>query len=147
MSKKLKKCDWCGKMKDNVNHSYYAMAPIQPKMEEKITKAIEKYGPEWWVELEKDDKDLAEKLSFYDQLTCTVGRGNVCWDCEVKDNQNYEKYRPIVKDEEEDPYGMLKIVAEEEIDDIEGMNEWYGSMKERRNKSIKPIKLKSKDDE
>ena len=142
-----KKCDWCGKMKNNVNHSYYAMSPIQPKMEEQIAKAIEKYGPEWWIGLEKDDEDLAKKLSFYDQLTCTVGRGNVCWDCEVKDNQNYEKYRPIVKDEEEDPYNMLKIVAEEEIDDIEGMNDWYMDIKERQKKSMKPMNLKKDNDE
>jgi len=147
MSKKLKKCDWCGKMKNNVNHSYYAMSPIIPKYEEKITKAIEKYGPEWWTGLEKDDEGLAEKLMNYDQLTCTVGRGNVCWDCEVKDNQNYEKYRPIVKDEEEDPYGMLKIIAEEEINDIEGMNDWYMDVKERQKKSMKPINLKKDNDE
>ena len=93
MSKKLKKCDWCGKMKNNVNHSYYAMSPIQPKMEEQIAKAIEKYGPEWWIGLEKDDEDLAKKLSFYDQLTCTVGRGFVCAKCLDKDSINWNKYR------------------------------------------------------
>ena len=144
MSKKLKKCDWCGKMKDNVNHSYYAMAPIQPKMEEKITKAIEKYGPEWLVELEKDDKDLSEKLSFYDQLTCTVGRGNVCWDCEVKDNQNYEKYRPIVK-EGNDPYDMIKVVVPdnyyEDEPDIDGMDTWLKNTKNRV-KKMRPNKEK-----
>ena len=144
MSKKLKKCDWCGKMKNNVNHSYYAMSPIQPKMEEQIAKAIEKYGPEWWIGLEKDDEDLAKKLSFYDQLTCTVGRGNVCWDCEVKDNQNYEKYRPITKDEEEDQFNMMKIVGPEGVEDIDDCEEWFGGVKEKINKP-KVQKFKDKE--
>ena len=146
MSKKLKKCDWCGKMKDNVNHSYYAMAPIQPKMEEKIVKAIEKYGPEWWVGLEKDDEKLMDELSFYDQLTCTVGRGNVCWDCEVKDNQNYEKYRPIVSEEEQDPFSMMKIVSHDDVEDIDDCENWFNDVKER-SKKPKKMNLKKENDE
>ena len=118
MGKKLKKCDWCQKDKDNVNHSYYAMSPIQPKMEEQIAKAIEKYGYEWWIGLEKDDDDLAKKLQFYDQLTCTVGKGSVCWDCEVKDNQNYDKYRPVTSKEEQDPFNMMKIISQDDVEDI-----------------------------
>ena len=93
MSKKLKKCDWCQKNKSNIVNSFFAMAPVQPKYEKKIAKAIEKYGPEWWVGLEKDDKKLMDDLSFYDQLTCTVGRGFVCAKCLDKDAINYKKYK------------------------------------------------------
>ena len=146
MGKKLKKCDWCQKDKDNVNHSYYAMAPIQPKMEEQIAKAIEKYGPEWWVGLEKDDKDLAEKLSFYDQLTCTVGKGNVCWDCEVKDNQNYDKYRPVTSKEEQDPFNMMKIISQDDVEDIDDCSDWFNDIKERQRKP-KKMNLKKENDE
>ena len=42
---------------------------------------------------------------------------------------------------------MLKIVAEEEIDDIEGMNDWYMDIKERQKKSMKPMNLKKDNDE
>ena len=34
-----------------------------------------------------------DKLSFYDQLTCTVGRAFVCAKCLDKDNINWIKYR------------------------------------------------------
>ena len=37
--------------------------------------------------------------------------------------------------------------TEEEIDDIEGMNDWYMDIKERQKKSMKPIKLKKEEDE
>ena len=93
MGKKLKKCDWCQKDKDNVNHSYYAMSPIQPKMEKKIQESIKKYGKKWWVGLEKDNPKLMDKLSFYDQLVSTVGRGFVCAKCLDKDAINWNKYR------------------------------------------------------
>ena len=56
-------------------------------------KAIKKYGDKWWVGLEKDDPKLFDKLSFYDQLTNTVGRGFVCAKCLDKDSINWNKYR------------------------------------------------------
>ena len=92
MNKEINKCDWC-KSKTNMPNSFVAMSPIQPEMEEKIQKAINEYGNEWWVGLEKDNKELLEKLSFYDQLVSTVGRGFVCAKCLDKDNINYKKYR------------------------------------------------------
>jgi len=73
--------------------SYYAMSPIQPKMEKKIQESIKRYGDDWWVGLEKDNPILMDELSFYDQLTCTVGRGFVCAKCLDKDAVNYKKYR------------------------------------------------------
>ena len=73
--------------------SYFAMSPIQPKMEEQIQAAINKYGNEWWIGLEKDNPKLMDELSFYDQLVSTVGRGFVCAKCLDKDNINYKKYR------------------------------------------------------
>ena len=92
MSKEINKCDWC-KGKTNMPSSFVAMSPIQPKMEKKIHEAIDKYGNEWWIELEKKDKKLFEELSLYDQLTCTVGRGFVCAKCLDKDATNYKNYR------------------------------------------------------
>ena len=92
MNKEINKCDWCGG-KTNMPSSFVAMSPIQPKMEKKIHEAIDKYGNEWWIELEKKDKKLFEELSLYDQLTCTVGRGFVCAKCLDKDSINWNKYR------------------------------------------------------
>jgi hypothetical protein len=92
MSKETNKCDWC-KSETNMPNSFVAMSPIQPKIENKIQEAINKYGNEWWVGLEKDNKELFEELSFYDQLVSTVGRGFVCAKCLDKDNINWIKYR------------------------------------------------------
>ena len=92
MNKETNKCSWC-RGKTNMPNTFVAMSPIQPKMEEKIQEAINKYGNEWWVGLEKDDIKLMNELSFYDQLTCTVGRGFVCAKCLDKDAINYKKYR------------------------------------------------------
>ena len=92
MSKETNKCDWCRK-ETNMPQSFVAMSPIQPRMEEQIQEAINKYGNEWWVGLEKDNPKLRDKLSFYDQLVSTVGRGFVCAQCLDKDNINWVKYR------------------------------------------------------
>ena len=92
MSKETNKSDWC-RNETNMPQSFVAMSPIQPKMEKKINEAINKYGNEWWVGLEKDNPKLMDELSFYDQLTCTVGRGFVCAKCLDKDNINWIKYR------------------------------------------------------
>tara|TARA_B100001113_G_scaffold119966_1_gene98004 strand:+ start:551 stop:850 length:300 start_codon:yes stop_codon:yes gene_type:complete len=92
MSKETNKCQWCGG-KTKMPNTFVAMSPIQPKMEEKIQKAINKYGNEWRVGLKKDNPKLTDKLSFYDQLVSTVGRGFVCAKCLDKDNINWVKYR------------------------------------------------------
>ena len=92
MSKKTNKCQWC-REETNLPESFYAMSPIQPKMEEKLKEAIKKYGDDWWVGLEKDNPKLMDELSFYDQLTNTVGRGFVCAKCLDKDAINWNKYR------------------------------------------------------
>ena len=92
MSKEVNKCQWC-QGETNLPWSYNAMSPIQPKMEEKLKEAIKKYGDDWWVGLEKDNPKLMDELSFYDQLTNTVGRGFVCAKCLDKDAINWNKYR------------------------------------------------------
>ena len=92
MSKETNKCDWCGG-KTNMPNTFTAMSPIQPKMEKKIQEAVTNYGNEWWVELEKNNPKLMDELTFYDQLTCTVGRAFVCAKCLDKDAVNYKKYR------------------------------------------------------
>ena len=90
--KQTNHCHWCDK-ETNMPSSYFAMSPIQPKMEEQIQEAINKYGNEWWIGLEKDNPELMDKLSFYDQLTSTVGKGFVCAKCLDIDNTNWIKYR------------------------------------------------------
>ena len=92
MSKKINKCDWCRK-ETNMPNSFVAMSPIIPIREKKIKESIEKYGEEWWIGLEKDNPELMNKLSFYDQLVSTVGRGFVCAKCLDKDAINWKKYR------------------------------------------------------
>tara|TARA_R110000744_G_scaffold190794_1_gene309988 strand:+ start:634 stop:939 length:306 start_codon:yes stop_codon:yes gene_type:complete len=92
MNKETNKCDWC-REKTNLPQSFVAMSPIMPIREKKIQEAIEKYGDEWWVGLEKNDPKLMDKLSFYDQLVSTVGRGFVCAKCLNKDNINWNKFR------------------------------------------------------
>tara|TARA_R100001015_G_C4413611_1_gene16931 strand:+ start:146 stop:445 length:300 start_codon:yes stop_codon:yes gene_type:complete len=92
MNKEINKCDWC-QGETNMPNTFVAMSPIQPKMEKRIQEAINKYGNEWWIELEKNNKKLFEELSFYDQLVSTVGRGFVCAKCLDKDNVNWIKYR------------------------------------------------------
>ena len=92
MNKETNKCQWCRK-ETNLPESFYAMSPIIPKREKEIKEAIEKYGDDWWVKLEKDNPKLMDKLSLYDQLVSTVGRGFVCAKCLDKDNINWIKYR------------------------------------------------------
>ena len=43
--------------------------------------------------MEKDNPKLMNKLSCYDQLVSTVGRGFVCAKCLNKDSINWKKYR------------------------------------------------------
>ena len=90
--KQTNHCHWCDK-ETNMPSSYFAMSPIIPKMEEKMQKVIKKYGDEWWEDLEKDNPKLLDELSFYDQLTSTVGKGFVCAKCLDIDNTNWIKYR------------------------------------------------------
>ena len=92
MSKETKKCNWCRK-ETNMPNSFVAMSPIIPIREKKIKEATEKYGDEWWIGLEKDNPKLMNKLSCYDQLVSTVGRGFVCAKCLNKDSINWKKYR------------------------------------------------------
>ena len=92
MSKEINKCSWCRK-ETNMPNTFNAMSPIQPKMEIKIQEAINEHGNEWWVGLEKNNPKLMNKLSFYDQLVSTVGRGFVCAKCLDEDNINWIKYR------------------------------------------------------
>ena len=94
MSKEINKCGWC-RGETNMPNTFVAMSPIQPKMEKKIQESIENYGEEWWVGLEKDNPKLMDKLSFYDQLVSTVGRGFVCAKCLDKDFINWNKFRKI----------------------------------------------------
>ena len=92
MNKEINKCDWC-REETNMPQSFVAMSPIMPIREKKMKEAIETYGEEWWIGLEKDNPKLMDKLSFYDQLVSKVGRAFVCAKCLDKDAINYNKFR------------------------------------------------------
>jgi hypothetical protein len=57
------------------------------------------YTKDWWKNLEREDLTPEEfeeldRLSMYDQLINTVGRGVQCNDCIKKEEELYEKYYP-----------------------------------------------------
>ena len=84
------KCQWCSKEID-LPWSYYPMSPIMPEWEDKML-AENKKGKKWYEREDEIDPKLFDKLSFYDQLTCTVGRAYVCIECNKKEDKNYTKY-------------------------------------------------------
>ena len=51
-----------------------------------------KNGKKWHEREDEIDPKLFDKLGFYDQLTCTVGKSYVCIECNKKEDQNYTKY-------------------------------------------------------
>ena len=85
------KCQWCNKETD-LPWSYYPMSPIMPEWEDKML-AENKDGKKWYEREDEIDPKLFDKLSFYGQLTCTVGRAYVCIECNKKEDKNYTKYR------------------------------------------------------
>ena len=80
------KCQWCNKETD-LPWSYYPMSPIIPEWENKML-AENKKGKKWYEREDEIDPKLFDKLLFYDQLTCTVGRAYVCIECNKKEDKN-----------------------------------------------------------
>ena len=82
MENKLETCHHCGEQRENCYHGYIAMAIPIPEAEAKK----EKWGgKDWWKNLEREDLTPEEfeeldRLSMYDQLINTVGRGVHCKD-------------------------------------------------------------------
>ena len=126
----MNKCDWCGAETTN-KECYTAMSPLIEKYEVLIREWDKMYGQFWYDSKEIDEKILADVMT-YDQATSTVGRGIICDDCHEKDEIIYQKYRQLtIKDG--DPYGMLKIVVDDNDDnvdyDIDKMEMWYDDVK------------------
>ena len=126
----MNKCDWCGAETTN-KECYTAMSPLIEKYEVLIKEWDKMYGQFWYDSDKIDEKILADVIA-YDQLTNTVGRGLICNDCHEKDEIIYQKYRQLtIKDG--DPYGMLKIVVDDNDDnvdyDIDKMEMWYDDVK------------------
>jgi len=126
----MNKCDWCGTETTN-KECYTAMSPLIEKYEVLIKEWDKMYGQFWYDSDKIDEKILADVIA-YDQLTNTVGRGLICNDCHEKDEIIYQKYRQLtIKDG--DPYGMLKIVVDDNDDnvdyDIDKMEMWYDDVK------------------
>ena len=56
-------------------------------------------GEEWWKNLEREDlteeeMEELDKLSLYDQMLSSVGRGIQCNDCGKLEAELYAKYYP-----------------------------------------------------
>jgi len=130
----MSKCDWCGAETTN-KECYTAMSPLIEKYEVLIREWDKIYGQFWYDSKEIDEKILNDVLT-YDQATSTVGRGIICNSCHEKDEIVYQKYRQItIKDG--DPYGMLKIVVDNDdnVDyDINKMEMWYDDVKNNLDK-------------
>jgi hypothetical protein len=133
----MNKCDWCGAETTN-KECYTAMSPLIEKYEVLIREWDKMYG-QFWYDNPKgdiDEKILADVIT-YDQATSTVGRGIICDGCHEKDEIIYQKYRQLtIKDG--DPYGMLKIVVDDNDDnvdyDIDKMEMWYEDVKNNLDK-------------
>jgi hypothetical protein len=127
----MNKCEWCGNTTKNPE-CYVAMSPLIEKYEKLIKEWDQKYG-QFWYDIKEIDKELLDEAMTYDQATSTVGRGIICNDCHKKDEKTYQKYRLLTKKEDGDPYGMLKIVVDDDDTDydINKMETWYKDVKER----------------
>ena len=127
----MNKCHWCDAKTTN-KECYTAMSPLNEKYEKLIKKWDKKYGQFWYdnPKGEINEKLLADVIA-YDQVTNTVGRGIICDDCHEKDEIIYQKYRQLTT-KDGDPYGMLKIVVDEEKNTIDDMEEWYLDIKEKQ---------------
>ena len=121
----MNKCDWCENTTKNKEH-YTAMSPLVEKYEKLIKKWDKKYGQFWYDSKEINEKSLKDVIT-YDQATNTVGRGIICNNCHEKDEVLYQKYRQLTSTKDGDPYGMLKIVVDDdEVNyDIDKMEMWY----------------------
>jgi len=94
--KKLETCHHCGEEKENCFHGFIAMCIPIPEAEAQKQKWG---GRDWWKSLEREDLTPEEfeeldRLSMYDQLLNTVGRGVQCDDCGKKEAELYEIYYP-----------------------------------------------------
>lgn len=92
------KCNFCqteGNPEDYHNGFVAMIMPI-PEFED----LIDKWGRHnWWENLEdeslkEEEKEELDKLSYYDQLLNTIGRGSLCKDCLNKENGLLNKYYP-----------------------------------------------------
>ncbi len=132
----MNKCNWCSALTSN-KECYTAMSPLNEHYEELIKQWDKEYGTFWYDNVDgKIDQKLLDEVILYDQATNTVGRGIICDDCHEKDEIIYQKYRLITKKSEGDPYGMMKIVVDNDdnIDyDIDKMEMWYEDIKEKQN--------------
>tara|TARA_R110000822_G_scaffold93799_1_gene215578 strand:+ start:94 stop:501 length:408 start_codon:yes stop_codon:yes gene_type:complete len=130
----MNKCNWCENTTKNKEH-YTAMSPLVEKYEKLIKKWDKKYGQFWYDSKEINEKSLKDVIT-YDQATNTVGRGIICNSCHEKDEVLYQKYRQLTATKDGDPYGMLKIVVEDdEVNyDINKMEMWYEDIKDNQSK-------------
>jgi len=127
----MNKCDWCGAETTN-KECYTAMSPLIEKYEVLIREWDKIYGQFWYDNVDgKIDEKILKDVLTYEQATSTVGRGIICNSCHEKDEIVYQKYRQLTT-KEGDPYGMLKIVVDDNdnVDyDIDKMEMWYDNVK------------------
>ena len=99
MESKIDRCHHCGEDKADCYYGFISMCIPVPEMEV----IIDKWGrANWWDNLERTDltpeqMEELDKLSLYDQMLSSVGRGVQCNDCGKKEAELYEKYYPTNK--------------------------------------------------
>ena len=134
----INKCDWCGAPTSN-KEGYSAMSPLNEGYEKLIQQWDKEYGQFWYDNPDKKiDQKLLDEVILYDQATNTVGKAIICDHCLEKDEIIYQKYRLITKKGKGDPYGMMKIVVDDDntVDyDIDKMEMWYNDIKESQNEN------------
>jgi hypothetical protein len=132
----MNKCDWCGALTSN-KECYSAMSPLNEKYEKLIQQWDKDYGQFWYDNVEGEiDQKLLDEVILYEQATSTVGKAIICNDCHEKDEILYQKYRQLTVKGEGDPFGMLKIVVDNDdnVDyDIDKMEMWYDDVKNKQN--------------
>jgi len=130
----MNKCDWCSAETTN-KECYTAMSPLIEKYEVLIREWDKMYGQFWYDNVDgKIDEKILDEVMLYDQATSTVGKGIVCNDCHEKDEIIYQKYRQLTT-KKGDPYGMLKIVVDDNDDyNIDKMEMWYDDVKNNLDK-------------
>ena len=95
----INKCTYC-RNETPYSWNYISLTLPVPEMED----LIDKWGrAKWWLNLEREDlapeeQNELERISYYDQMLNTVGRGYMCEECSIKENKLYDKYYPEVNE-------------------------------------------------
>ena len=139
MNKLLTNTDILPSSNESTNPSLSSTSTSSISLNTSFIKLVGAKSPRFWNVCGggKSPPSINNKISLYDQATNTVGRGVVCNKCHEKDEIIYQKYKLITKKGKGDPYGMLKIVVDDDDKvnyDIDEMEMWHDDVKEKVSK-------------